>query len=130
MKTSLFEKVFDLIVSVSTLQRIFIYGNYCRLQYFERIGLFQGEWTIPKELQCLKTKACLLCGQNINTARLVQPNESKRRSKFLFKNKCFNLGEELLRRIRERHSKTTNKESDDTPSTTSSSTTHLLVPPV
>ena len=43
---------------------------------------FQGEWTTPKELQCSKTKACSMCNENIDTARLVQPNESKRRSKF------------------------------------------------
>jgi hypothetical protein len=40
------------------------------------------------------------------------------------------LGEELLKRIRERHAKNTNKESDDVPPTANSSTTHLLVPPV
>jgi hypothetical protein len=32
----------------------------------------------------MKTKTCSLCGENVDTARLVQPNESKRRSKFLF----------------------------------------------
>ncbi|CAF0735438.1 unnamed protein product [Rotaria sordida] len=78
---------------------------------------FMGEWTTPKELQCIKMKACLLCGENVDTARLVQPNESKRRS------------EELLRRIRERHAKNTNKASDDVQQTTST-TTHLLVTPV
>jgi len=41
------------------------------------------------------------------------------------------LGEELLRRIRERHSKTTKKESDDVlPPPSTSISTHLLVPPV
>ncbi|CAF3057785.1 unnamed protein product [Rotaria sp. Silwood2] len=90
---------------------------------------FMGEWTTPKELQCIKMKACLLCGQNVDTARLVQPNESKRRS------------EELLRRIRERHAKNTIKVSDDvqqtistaaaaTTTTTTTTTTHLLVSPV
>ncbi|CAF4519735.1 unnamed protein product [Rotaria sp. Silwood1] len=78
---------------------------------------FMGEWTTPKELQCIKMKACLLCGQNVDTARLVQPNESKRRS------------EELLRRIRERHAKNTTKAPDDVQQTTSP-TTHLLVSPV
>ena len=40
------------------------------------------------------------------------------------------LGEELLRKIRERHAKRANKESDDVPPTTSTTTTQLLVPPV
>lgn len=41
------------------------------------------------------------------------------------------LGEELLRKIRERHAKRANKESDDVPGTTSTTTTtQLLVPPV
>ncbi|CAF4532415.1 unnamed protein product, partial [Rotaria socialis] len=78
---------------------------------------FMGEWTTPKELQCSKMKPCILCGQNIDTARLVQPNESKRRS------------EELLRRIRERHVKSPNKGSDDVPPAASTAT-HLLVSPV
>jgi hypothetical protein len=81
-------------------------------------------------------KACSLCNQNVDTARLVQPNESKRRSTFLFEMKrklllIKILGEELLRRIRERHSKTTNKESNDVlPPPSTSISTHLLVPPV
>jgi hypothetical protein len=50
----------------------------------------------PKELQCLKTKACSLCGQNIDTARLVQPNESKRRSKFVFKTEIDYLETNIL----------------------------------
>ncbi|UJR35944.1 hypothetical protein I4U23_028685 [Adineta vaga] len=93
---------------------------------------FMGEWTTPKELQCLKTKACPLCGENIDTARLVQPNERKRRS------------EELLRRIRERHSKNATKTTDNATSsqqqqpqtsisssaTAASTSTPLLVPPV
>ncbi|CAF2135119.1 unnamed protein product, partial [Rotaria magnacalcarata] len=78
---------------------------------------FMGEWTTPKELQCSKMKPCILCGQNVDTARLVQPNESKRRS------------EELLRRIRERHAKSPNKGSDDVPPPASTAT-HLLVSPV
>ena len=40
-----------------------------------------------------------------------------------------NLGEELLRKIRERHAKKAAKESDEVPGT-SSTTTHLLVTPV
>jgi hypothetical protein len=40
-----------------------------------------------------------------------------------------NLGEELLKRIRERHLKTPIKELDEVPPPTST-TTHLLVPPV
>ena len=39
------------------------------------------------------------------------------------------LGEELLRRIRERHTKHATKESADAPSTPST-TTQLLIPPV
>jgi len=49
--------------------------------------------------------------------------------KFFFSN----LGEELLKRIRERHAKNTTKESDDAPPPPTTSTptpTHLLVPPV
>ncbi|CAF0830768.1 unnamed protein product [Adineta ricciae] len=89
---------------------------------------FMGEWTTPKELQCIKTKACSLCGENIDTARLVQPNERKRRS------------EELLRRIRERHAKNATKVADNaaasqqeppSPSAAAATTsTQLLVPPV
>jgi len=32
----------------------------------------------------MKTKACSLCNENVDTARLVQPNESKRRSRFFY----------------------------------------------
>lgn len=39
------------------------------------------------------------------------------------------LGEELLKRIRERHTKTASKDSDDIPPATTTSN-HLLVPPV
>ncbi|CAF0907580.1 unnamed protein product [Adineta steineri] len=84
---------------------------------------FMGEWTTPKELQGIKTKACPSCGENIDTARLVQPNERKRRS------------EELLRRIRERREKNVAKLAENasqasqlSPST--STTTQILVPPV
>jgi len=42
---------------------------------------FMGEWTTPKELQGIKIKICSSCGQNVDTNYLVQPNESKRRSK-------------------------------------------------
>jgi len=35
----------------------------------------------PKELQGLKTKQCSSCGKEIDTNYLVQPNESKRKSK-------------------------------------------------
>jgi len=42
-----------------------------------------------------------------------------------------NLGEELLRRIRERHAKNTTKETDNVPPPPpTSASTHLLVPPV
>jgi hypothetical protein len=35
----------------------------------------------PKELQGLKFKLCSLCGESVDTNYLVQPNETKRRSK-------------------------------------------------
>ncbi|XP_050413648.2 malignant fibrous histiocytoma-amplified sequence 1 homolog isoform X1 [Patella vulgata] len=34
---------------------------------------FPGEWTTPKETQALPTKLCDLCGENVDTALLVQP---------------------------------------------------------
>jgi hypothetical protein len=54
---------------------------------------------------------------------------------FNLKNKIIsfllNLGEELLRRIRERHGKNTTKQTDDVPPPPpTSASTHLLVPPV
>lgn len=84
-----------------------------------------------------------MCNENVDTARLVQPNESKRRSKIIYeKNIDYisflffffkTLGEELLKRIRERHTKNISKESDDAsppPPPPTSSSNHLLVPPV
>ncbi|XP_005096406.2 malignant fibrous histiocytoma-amplified sequence 1 homolog [Aplysia californica] len=39
---------------------------------------FLGEWLTPKETQGLATRVCESCGQDVDTAFLVQPREKKR----------------------------------------------------
>nr|KAG5696736.1 hypothetical protein BaRGS_028856 [Batillaria attramentaria] len=39
---------------------------------------FLGEWLTPKETQGLNTRTCDTCGQQVDTAFLVQPREKKR----------------------------------------------------
>lgn len=39
---------------------------------------FLGEWLTPKETQSLNTRTCDTCGQQVDTAFLVQPREKKR----------------------------------------------------
>ncbi|KAK3776900.1 hypothetical protein RRG08_024671 [Elysia crispata] len=43
-----------------------------------RTASFLGEWLTPKETQALATRPCEACGQEVDTAFLVQPREKKR----------------------------------------------------
>ncbi|GFN91558.1 malignant fibrous histiocytoma-amplified sequence 1-like protein [Plakobranchus ocellatus] len=43
-----------------------------------RCPSFLGEWLTPKETQALATRPCESCGQDVDTAFLVQPREKKR----------------------------------------------------
>ncbi|GFS14041.1 malignant fibrous histiocytoma-amplified sequence 1-like [Elysia marginata] len=43
-----------------------------------RSPAFLGEWLTPKETQALPTRPCEACGQDVDTAFLVQPREKKR----------------------------------------------------
>ena len=94
----------------------------------------QGEWATPKDLQSMKEKTCSVCDQNIDVNYLVQPNENKRRSQFLFHVSISDLlmlvDEEILQKIRDRNTGGTAKKSSNDPSRKSAGVTQQWVSPV